>query len=355
MGLNMNKIKIGVVFGGMSTEHDVSIVSGTSVIQNLDREKYEIYPIYISKDGKWFKYVKQIEKIRIMQIAEQPQELEDIQNPLEYLKKLDVIFPVLHGLYGEDGTIQGLLELIKVPYVGCKVLGACNSMDKVYTKVILDKAKIKQVKYAYIRKYKNNYIYVDEEFNETTLSLSEVSEKISKKIGLPVFVKPSNSGSSVGVKKACNIGELKKAIEFAGIYDVKILIEQGIDARELECGVLGNEDVKASCVGEILPAEEFYSYDAKYKNDNSRVVIPANITKEEETKIRHIAVKAFKALDAKGLSRVDFFIDRKTGEIYLNEINTMPGFTEISMYPKLWEKSGIRYSELLDKLINLAM
>lgn len=351
----MNKIKIGVIFGGMSTEHDVSIVSGTSVIQNLDREKYDVYPIYVSKDGKWFKYIKQIEEIKILHISEEPQELENIKNPLDYLKKLDVIFPVLHGLYGEDGTIQGLLELIKVPYVGCKVLGACNSMDKVYTKIILDKAKIKQVKYAYIRKYKDSYIYVDEEFNETTLSLNEVSEKISKKISFPVFVKPSNSGSSVGIKKVNNIEGLKEAIEFASLYDVKILIEEGKDVRELECGVLGNENVKASCVGEILSAEEFYSYDAKYKSDNSRVVIPAGITKEEENEIRHLAVKAFKALDAKGLSRVDFFIDKETGEIYLNEINTMPGFTEISMYPKLWEKSGIKYSELLDKLINLAM
>ncbi len=351
----MNKIKIGVIFGGMSTEHDVSIVSGTSVIQNLDREKYDVYPIYVSKDGMWFKYIKQIEEIKILHISEEPQELENIKNPLDYLKKLDVIFPVLHGLYGEDGTIQGLLELIKVPYVGCKVLGACNSMDKVYTKIILDKAKIKQVKYAYIRKYKDSYIYVDEEFNETTLSLNEVSEKISKKISFPVFVKPSNSGSSVGIKKVNNIEGLKEAIEFASLYDVKILIEEGKDVRELECGVLGNENVKASCVGEILSAEEFYSYDAKYKSDNSRVVIPAGITKEEENEIRHLAVKAFKALDAKGLSRVDFFIDKKTGEIYLNEINTMPGFTEISMYPKLWEKSGIKYSELLDKLINLAM
>ncbi|HBC83928.1 MAG TPA: D-alanine--D-alanine ligase A [Clostridiales bacterium] len=351
----MNKIKIGVIFGGMSTEHNVSNVSGTSVIQNLNREKYEIYPIYISKGGKWFRYIKPVEEIKILQIGEEPQELDEIKNPLDFLKKLDVIFPVLHGLYGEDGTIQGLLELINVPYVGCKVLGACNSMDKVYTKIILDKAKIKQVKYAYIRKNKDAYIYVDEKFNETTLSLNEISEKISKKIDFPVFVKPSNSGSSVGVEKAINIDELKKAIEFASQYDVKILIEQGIDARELECGILGNEDVEASCVGEILPAEEFYSYDAKYKNDDSRVVIPANITEEQANEIRHTAMKAFKALDAKGLSRVDFFIDRKTGDVYLNEINTMPGFTEISMYPKLWEKSGISYSELLDKLISLAM
>lgn len=351
----MNKIKIGVIFGGMSTEHDVSIVSGTSVIQNLDREKYDIYPIYISKDGNWFKYITLVQEIKILHIGEEPKELEIIENPLKYLKQMDVIFPVLHGLYGEDGTIQGLLELIKVPYVGCKVLGSCISMDKVYTKIVLDKAKINQVKYVYIRRYQDNYIYIDEQFNETILSLNEVSEKVSQKLNFPVFVKPSNSGSSVGVKKAEDIEEFKKAIEFASKYDTKVLIEQGIDARELECGVLGNEEPQVSCVGEILPAEEFYSYDAKYKNDDSRVLIPANITKEEENKIKHLAIKAFKALDAKGLSRVDFFIDRKTGEIYLNEINTMPGFTQISMYPKVWEKSGIGYGELLDKLINLAM
>ena len=351
----MNKIKIGVIFGGMSTEHDVSIVSGTSVIQNLDREKYDIYPIYISKDGNWFKYITLVEEIKILHIGEELKELEIIENPLKYLKQMDVIFPVLHGLYGEDGTIQGLLELIKVPYVGCKVLGSCISMDKVYTKIVLDKAKINQVKYVYIRRYQDNYIYIDEQFNETILSLNEVSEKVSQKLNFPVFVKPSNSGSSVGVKKAEDIEEFKKAIEFASKYDTKVLIEQGIDARELECGVLGNEEPQVSCVGEILPAEEFYSYDAKYKNDDSRVLIPANITKEEENKIKHLAIKAFKALDAKGLSRVDFFIDRKTGGIYLNEINTMPGFTQISMYPKVWEKSGIGYGELLDKLINLAM
>lgn len=339
----------------MSTEHDVSIVSGTSVIQNLDREKYDIYPIYISKDGNWFKYITLVEEIKILHIGEEPKELEIIENPLKYLKQMDVIFPVLHGLYGEDGTIQGLLELIKVPYVGCKVLGSCISMDKVYTKIVLDKAKINQVKYVYIRRYQDNYIYIDEQFNETILSLNEVSEKVSQKLNFPVFVKPSNSGSSVGVKKAEDIEEFKKAIEFASKYDTKVLIEQGIDARELECGVLGNEEPQVSCVGEILPAEEFYSYDAKYKNDDSRVLIPANITKEEENKIKHLAIKAFKALDAKGLSRVDFFIDRKTGGIYLNEINTMPGFTQISMYPKVWEKSGIGYGELLDKLINLAM
>ena len=228
-------------------------------------------------------------------------------------------------------------------------------MDKVYTKIILNQAKINQVKYAYIRKFEDKYVYIDENFNENVNSLDDVMKNINKKLEFPVFVKPSNSGSSVGISKANNIEELKKAIEVAAKYDNKILIEQGIEARELECAILGNEDVKASCVGEILPAEDFYSYDAKYKNDNSRVVINAEITKDQEKEIKEIAIKAFKALDCKGLARVDFFIDKKTEKIYLNEINTMPGFTEISMYPKLWKHSGIPYSDLLDNLIKLAL
>lgn len=351
----MDKIKLGVIFGGMSTEHDVSIVSGTSVIENLDRNKYDIYPIYISKEGKWFKYTKDIEEIKILSIGEEIKELEEIQNQIETLKKLDAIFPVLHGSYGEDGTIQGLFELIKVPYVGCRVLGSSVCMDKAYTKVILEKAGINQVKYAYVKKYKNSYIYVDSKFNEVVMSLSEVCEKISSNINFPMFIKPSNSGSSVGIKKAENIQELKEAIEYASKYDYKILIEEGIEARELECSIIGNEEIEASCIGEILPAEEFYSFDAKYNNNESRIVIPANITENQENEIRSLAKKAFKALDAKGLSRVDFFIDKKTGKIYLNEINTMPGFTKISMYPKLWENCGISYNKLLDELIKLAM
>ena len=351
----MRKIKIGVIFGGMSTEHDVSIVSGTSVIQNLNKEKYEVYPIYISKEGVWYKYIKKIEDIKIVPIGKEITELENIENPIGILKQFDVIFPVLHGLYGEDGTIQGLMELIKVPYVGCKVLGSGACMDKVYTKIILNQAKINQVKYAYIRKFEDKYLYIDENFNENVNSLDDVMKNINKKLEFPVFVKPSNSGSSVGISKANNIEELKKTIEVAAKYDNKILIEQGIEARELECAILGNEDVKASCVGEILPAEDFYSYDAKYKNDNSRVVINAEITKDQEKEIKEIAIKAFKALDCKGLARVDFFIDKKTEKIYLNEINTMPGFTEISMYPKLWKHSGIPYSDLLDNLIKLAL
>ncbi len=345
--------KVGVIFGGMSTEHDVSIVSGTSVIKNLNENKYDIYPIYIDKSGNWYKYTDSEKKI--LEIGSPISSSEKIENVTEYLKNLDVIFPVLHGLYGEDGTIQGLFELLKIPYVGCNVLSSCIGMDKVYTKAILEKANINQAKYIYIRKYNQNYIYIDNEFNETILPLDEVSSLIANKLGFPLFIKPSNSGSSVGVNKAKNLEELKSCIEYASKYDKKILIEEFINGHEVECAVLGNEDVKASCVGEILPAEEFYSFDAKYKNSNSGLCIPANLGKNITEEIRALAVKAFKAIDGKGLSRVDFFVDKVTSKIYLNEINTLPGFTNISMYPKLWEESGIKYSELLDKLIELAI
>jgi len=351
----MTKIKLGVVFGGMSTEHDVSIVSGTSVIKNLNKEKYDVYPIYISKEGVWNKYLKDISEIDILEIGKVPSELEKIRDVVEFLKTLDVIFPVLHGKYGEDGSVQGLFELIKIPYVGCNILSSSIGMDKAYTKVVFEKAKISQAKYIYIRKYKENYIYIDESFNETILKLGEITEKIQQKINYPMFVKPSNSGSSVGINKAENEGELEKYIEYAAKFDNKILIEENINGKEIECAVLGNEEVIASCLGEVLSAEDFYTFDAKYKNIKSMTHIPANIEKEKQEEIKKLAIKAFKAIDGKGLSRVDFFIEEKTEKIYINEINTMPGFTQISMYPKLFEAEGISYSELLDKLINLAM
>lgn len=351
----MNKIKLGVIFGGMSTEHDVSVVSGSSVIKNLDKSKYEIMPIYINEKGDWFLYTKNLSEIEILKIGEQPKELEVIENPIKILKNLDVIFPVLHGLYGEDGTIQGLFELLNIPYVGCKVLGSSVCMDKVYTKIILEKAKINQAKYSYVKKTKKGYVYVSENFEESVLELDELCERIINKLGLPVFVKPSNSGSSVGITKARNANELKEAVEFASRFDKKILIEENINAREIECAVIGNDEIEASCVGEILPAEDFYSFDAKYNNSESRVEIPAKVDEKCSEEIRKMAKKAYRAVDAKGLSRVDFFIDKDTNEIYLNEINTMPGFTTISMYPQLWEKCGKPYSKLLDELIENAM
>ena len=340
--------KLGVIFGGMSTENKVSCVSGASVIRNLNKEKYEIFPIFIDVNGNWFKVKMQADgEIKI-------DDKEQIENIVEYIKQMDVIFPVLHGLYGEDGTIQGLFELLKIPYVGCGVLASSVGMDKVYTKIIFDKAEINQTKYVYIRKYDDKYIYVDDSFNEKIMELNEVSDLVTEKLNFPMFVKPSNSGSSVGISKASNLEELKNAIVEASKFDKKILIEQGIDGREVECAVLGNEDVVSSCVGEIIAADEFYSYDAKYKNQESKTLIPAEISDDKSEEIRKLAIKAFKAIDGKGLSRVDFFIENGTGKVYINEINTLPGFTSISMYPKLFEQVGVEYSELLDRVIDLA-
>lgn len=345
----MNKIKIGVIFGGMSTENEVSCISGASVIKHLNKEKYNVFPIYIDKIGNWYKV-----KLEDVEKSEELENKEHIENITEYLKQMDVIFPVLHGLYGEDGTIQGLFELLKIPYVGCGVLASSVGMDKVYTKLIFEKANINQAKYIYIRKYNEKYIYIDEEFNEGILELEDIAKITNDKLRFPVFVKPSNSGSSVGINKAHNIEELKNAIVEAGKYDNKILIEEGIAGKEVECAVLGNEDVISSCVGEIKSADEFYSYDAKYNNENSKTLIPAEISEENSKKIQKLAIKAFKAISGRGLSRVDFFIEDKTEKIYINEINTLPGFTSISMYPKLFEAVGISYEKLLDNLIELA-
>lgn len=345
----MNKIKIGVIFGGMSTENEVSCISGASVIKHLNKEKYNVFPIYIDKIGNWYKV-----KLEDIEKSEELENKEHIENITEYLKQMDVIFPVLHGLYGEDGTIQGLFELLKIPYVGCGVLASSVGMDKVYTKLIFEKANINQAKYIYIRKYNEKYIYIDEEFNERILELEDIAKITNDKLRFPVFVKPSNSGSSVGINKAHNIEELKNAIVEAGKYDNKILIEEGIVGKEVECAVLGNEDVISSCVGEIKSADEFYSYDAKYNNENSKTLIPAEISEENSKEIQKLAIKAFKAISGRGLSRVDFFIEDKTEKIYINEINTLPGFTSISMYPKLFEAVGISYEKLLDNLIKLA-
>ena len=326
-------IKLGIVYGGVSTEHDISVMSAKSVIENLDKEKYEIHEIYINKYGKWYEVIDD--------------EKEEIYNLIWTIKKLDVVFPVLHGLGGEDGTIQGMLEMLQVPYVGCKVLASSVGMDKVYTKIIFEKAGIPEAPYVYIKKKENGYIIVNENFEEEEFKV----ESITKKLNYPMFVKPSNSGSSVGVKKATNNEELKMAIENAGQYDNKILIEQGINAKEVECAILDGTEVRASTVGEIISAEEFYSFDAKYNIPESKTIIPADISKEQIEQIQKLAIRAFKAIDGSGLARVDFFIEKDTNKIYINEINTMPGFTKISMYPKLFEAVGIKYSELLDKLI----
>lgn len=339
--------KIGVIFGGMSTENEVSIKSAKSVLKNLDKGLYEIYPIYIDKEGKWWKCLYNEKNGQIKNDGE-------IENVFKSLKEIDIAFPVLHGLYGEDGTIQGLFELLKIPYVGCHVLASSVGMDKAYTKIIFERAGLKQAKYKYIKTYKEKYIYINEDFEEEIMNIEEIARKIEKEIKFPMFIKPSNSGSSVGINKANNNEELKKYIKEASKFDEKILVEEGINGKEVECAVLGNKDVIASCIGEIKSADEFYSYDAKYNNQESRTNIPADISEEISDKIKKQAVKAFKAIDGRGLSRVDFFVEKDTNEIYINEINTLPGFTNISMYPKLFERSGINYKELLNKVIELA-
>ena len=323
--------KLGIIYGGTSTEHEVSKMSAESVIENINKEKYEIYPIYIDSNGKWYN-----------------EQNEEIENLVQCLKKVDVVFPVLHGKYGEDGTIQGMLEMLGIPYVGCKVLASSVGMDKVYTKIIFEKAGIPQAPYIYIKKQKAEYKIITEKFEEENFEIAKILEKLK----FPMFIKPSNSGSSVGVKKANNVEELEQAIQNAAQYDTKILVEQGIYGREVECAILDcNNEILASTVGEVMSAEEFYSFDAKYKMPESKTLIPANLQAEQIEQIQKLAIKAFKSIDGSGLSRVDFFIENETNRIYINEINTMPGFTKISMYPKLFEAVGITYSDLLDKLI----
>lgn len=334
----MSKIKLGVVYGGISTEHEVSIKSAKSVIENLNKDKYEIFEIYIEKNGNWFNSKK-----------------EPLENISQFLKNLDVVFPVLHGIGGEDGSIQGFLEMLGVPYVGAGILSSANGMDKVYSKIIFEKAKMPQAKYVYIKNSGDNYTYVSDDFEEKTGTIKEISEIVTQKIKFPMFVKPSNSGSSVGIRKVHDLAELQEAIKYAAEFDKKILVEENIEGREIECAVLGNNEPKASCIGEIKAADDFYSYDAKYNNTESKTEIPKDIPKQLQEKVRALAIKAYKALDCKGLSRVDFFINTETEKIYINEINTMPGFTKISMYPKLWEYSGLPYSDLLDELIKLAL
>lgn len=343
--------KVLVLFGGMSTEHVVSRVSVSYVLQNISKEKFEVGVIGIDKNGEFLEYTGRYEDIPNENWKEYTNKIPDL---VSYIKEYDVAFPVLHGLYGEDGTIQGLFELLKIPYVGCKVLASSVAMDKIYTKIVLDRAKIKQTPSMYLKVVEDKMTLVQDNFEELTGD-TKIFEMLEGTLGYPMFIKPSNSGSSVGVCKVKNREELVAGINEAKKYDRKLLIEKGINCREVECAVLeiGGE-VKASVLGEILPAGEFYSYESKYEDENSGTLIPARVEESVSEYIRATALRAFKAIDGSGLSRVDFFIDKDTNEVYLNEINTMPGFTSISMYPKLWEKTGIPYSELIEYLIENA-
>lgn len=375
----MSKKRVAVIFGGQSSEHEVSRVSAQAVIENMDKQKYDIAMIGITKDGQWLTYEGPTEKIgsgEWQQIAQQQQisrkenkqklsarnqknsqetaedksksiiESNTARNILGEPEKgpIDVVFPVLHGCNGEDGTIQGLFELAGIPYVGCGVLGSAVGMDKAYTKIIFEKEGLPQGDYLVFSRKQINF------------QSEEVIKEVEERLTYPCFVKPSNAGSSVGVNKASNREELKRALEIAAKNDRRILVEEFINGREIECAILGNDNPIASVVGEVIPCNDFYDYEAKYQvGDDSKVVIPAeNLSGETVLKIREYAVRAFKCLDCAGLSRVDFFVHRETGEIYINEINTLPGFTSISMYSKLWAASGIPYPQLIDKLIGLA-
>lgn len=341
-----------VIFGGRSPEHEISRKSVTSILNNLDKSKYEITLIGITKEGKWYLYGGDYSKI------ENGSWETDLSNKKAVLSPdtsdsavivfdgdtyskihIDVIFPVLHGEYGEDGTIQGLFEMSGIPYVGMGVMASANSMDKTTTKIVFQNAGIPQADWVVVNKSDD----FEDKMNE-----------IEQKLGYPCFVKPARTGSSVGVGKAHDREELKDALKNAAKFDRKILVEENIDGHEVECAVLGNDDVKAATVGEIMPTVEFYDFDAKYNDNSTKLQIPADLPEETIEKIREYAVRAFKALDGSGLSRVDFFVKHSDGSILLNEINTLPGFTNISMYPKLWDAMGLGYSELLDKLIELA-
>ena len=344
-------MKVGIIFGSASSEHDVSVVSASNIIKNLNKKKYDIYPIYLDKTNEWYEVIESIKKIENYKFGELPNDTKMINNVFKYLKSMDVIIPVLHGKYGEDGSIEGLLTMLDIPYVGCKILASSICMDKVYTKFLLKNAGILVTPSIYIKHEANDFLYIDESFNEKTVTVGEIDKLIRENFGYPVFVKPSSSGSSIGINKAQNIDELNVSLYEARKYDSKILIEKEIKGQELECAILNK---KATSVGEIKASGTFYSYDSKYKDNKSITLLEANISSEEENLIKSIAEKAFRVIDGSGLARVDFLKNESTNEIYLNEINTMPGFTDISMYPKLVETSGIDCSSLLDVLIEKA-
>ncbi len=383
----MTKLRVGILFGGRSGEHEVSLLSAASVLNAIDKEKYEVVPIGITKEGRWLT-AEHAENLLNGKLVLEPRNLragdpdttpsaavlaqgESVVVPPEPVHResglvpfqtdatllrrasdrainVDVIFPVLHGTFGEDGTIQGLLELADIAYVGAGVLGSAAGMDKDIMKSLFIAGGIPIVKHVTILR------------GDWDKDPKRVQKVVEGKLTYPVFVKPANLGSSVGISKVHNRKELGPAIENAAKFDRKIVIEQGVGgkkqkAREIECSVLGNDDPAASVPGEIVPGKEFYDYTAKYLDEGSQLIIPAKLTKTETKRVQELAVRAFKAVDCSGLARVDFLMDPKTRKIYLNEINTMPGFTSISMYPKLWAASGLAYADLIDRLIQLGI
>jgi D-alanine-D-alanine ligase len=349
---NDKRLRVAILFGGRSAEHEVSIASAASVIRALDPAKYTAVPIGISKDGRWLAG-DTAEKMladtirrgrRVLLPAEPgaavlPLNPEGAKTPMP----IDVVFPVLHGTYGEDGTVQGLLELADLPYVGCGVLASSVGMDKEVQKRLFEHAGLPVVKHLLVLR------------TRWEAAGQAVLEDVRRLFRFPVFVKPATLGSSVGMTKVHEAGELANALRLAADFAPKILVERAVDAREIEVSVLGNEDARASLPGEIIPHREFYDYAAKYTEEGTKLTVPAPLDRRQTAKVQEYAVRAFQAIEGRGMARVDFFLERRTGRIYLNEINTIPGFTSISMYPRLWEASGVSYRELVDRLIQLAL
>jgi D-alanine-D-alanine ligase len=362
------KLRVGVIFGGRSGEHEVSVRSAASVIESIDRKKYDVLPIAISREGKW---LSPPEAFRLLppgtqsllpaSVAEQPQGAVAILGDPSHTgllsfdrnggeltsERLDLVFPVLHGPFGEDGTLQGLLEMANLPYVGCGVLASACGMDKVAMKLLFLQAGLPLCRYVwFLRSHWLN-------------DRHRVFRTIMREIGLPCFVKPANLGSSVGVSRAIDKVSLEQAIELAARYDRKVVVEEAVDAREIECAVIGNNEPRASLPGEYVVHDEsarFLDYEEKYtKTGHVDFVVPAPIPKALATKIQRLAIRAFQAIDGAGLARVDFFFKRDTKELLVNELNTMPGLTEVSGYPKMWAASGLSYSQMLDVLIELAL
>ena len=333
----MKKIRVGVLFGGKSGEHEVSLLSAASIVAALDKTRYDVVPLGITKEGHWLSTADSARMLPAAEFTQVP-ETSAISLATEG-HSIDVVFPVLHGTHGEDGTVQGFLDLAGLPYVGAGVLGSAAGMDKDIMK----------------RLFRDHGLPVVEWVLVMRSDIATARERVERELAYPVFVKPANLGSSVGISKVHNAEELLAALELAASFDRRILIERGIDARELECSVLGNDSPVASVVGEIIPIHEFYDYDAKYIDKGSTLLIPAPVTPEQSDMVRDLSCRAFQAIDCAGMARVDCFLERPTDKLYLNEINTIPGFTSISMYPKLWEANGISYAALLDRLIALAL
>lgn len=351
------KLRVGVVFGGRSGEHEVSLTSAKGIIKAMDKDKYEIVPIGITKTGQWLTSDNVHQQLLdaaaghpvIEAEAERSRattraaDVSGLALGVTETGSLDVIFPVLHGTFGEDGTVQGFFELVDIPYVGAGVTGSAVAMDKAVAKDIFRAHGLPIVIHR---------LFLRRQWERDP---NGVIAECEAAMPYPMFVKPANLGSSVGIHKANNQTELRAGLDDAACYDRKLIVEQGIDAREIEVSVLGNDDPIASVPGEIIPSREFYTYAAKYIDNSSELLIPAPLSPEHTELIQKLAVMAFQALDCSGLARCDFLLEKSTGEVFLNEINTMPGFTPISMYPKLWEASGLSYSELIDRLIELAI